>query len=240
MQGLIGIKLGMTQVYTKEGDMVAVTVVEVPTATVLALKTEAKDGYSAIKLVSGKVKERLLNRAEAGVFKKAGIAAGKHLAEFRVPKADGFEIGKQIDVSLFEEGKKVTITGTSKGRGFAGTIKRHNFGGLPATHGVSVSHRSPGSIGQRQTPGRVFKGKRMSGHMGVQRRTIENLQVVRVDAERNLLLIRGAVPGAPGGQVIVRPSIKAASQALRKRKPVAAKGAAPAKGAAAKAAPGKK
>ena len=138
-------------------------------------------------------------------------------------------VGSELKVDLFQVGQIVDVTGTTIGKGFAGTMKRHNFGGLPATHGVSVSHRSPGSIGQRQTPGRVFKGKRMSGHMGVQRRTIENLQVVRVDAERNLLLIRGAVPGAPGGEVIVRPSVKAARQAARKRKAPVAKAAAPGK-----------
>lgn len=203
MQGLIGIKLGMTQVYTKNGDMIAVTVVEVPTATILALKTEAKDGYSAIKLVSGKVKERLLNRAEAGVFKKAGIAAGKHLAEFRVPKVEGFEVGKQIDVSLFEEGKKVTITGTSKGRGFAGTIKRHKFQRGPETHG-SQNVRQPGSIGAHTYPGRTFPGQRMAGHHGDQTKTVKNLVVVLVDVEKNLLFVRGAVPGATNGKVIVR------------------------------------
>jgi large subunit ribosomal protein L3 len=153
------------------------------------------------------------------------VAPGRELVEFRLKGDEGAELapGGELKVDIFQEGQIVDVTGTTIGKGYAGVMKRHNFGGLPATHGVSVSHRSPGSIGQRQTPGRVFPGKRMSGHMGVERRTIENLQVVRVDAERNLLLIRGAVPGAPGGQVIVRPSVKAAARAAKK------KAAAPAK-----------
>jgi large subunit ribosomal protein L3 len=159
------------------------------------------------------------------------------MVEFRLAADEGTELaaGAELKVDLFQVGQIVDVTGTTTGKGFAGVMKRHNFGGMPATHGVSVSHRVPGSIGQRQTPGRVFKGKRMAGHMGVQRRTIENLQVVRVDAERNLLLIRGAVPGAPGGQVIVRPSVKALGQLRRKHKAPVAKGAA----AAGKAAPAK-
>src|SRR6185369_15943018 len=160
----------------------------------------------------------LLSKAVAGHYARANVAPGKALVEFRLSDSDKeeFKTGTEIKADLFKEGEKVDVTGTTIGKGFAGAMKRHNFAGLPATHGVSVSHRSPGSIGQRQTPGRVFLGKRMSGHMGVQRRTIENLEVVRVDAERNLLLIRGAVPGAEGGQVLVRTSLKAARLAKRK------------------------
>ena len=240
--GLVGRKAGMTRVFNDAGEAVPVTVIEALPNRVTQVRTAEADGYRAVQVAFGNRKASHLSKPQAGHYSKVKVAPGRALVEFRLTGEAGKDLaaGSELKVDLFQVGQIVDVTGTTTGKGFAGTIKRHNFGGLPATHGVSVSHRSPGSIGQRQTPGRVFKGKRMSGHMGVQRRTIENLQVVRVDAERNLLLIRGAVPGAPGGQVIVRPSIKAASQALRKRKPVAAKGAAPAKGAAAKAAPGKK
>ena len=240
--GLVGRKAGMTRVFTEAGETVPVTVIEALPNRVTQVRTVEADGYRALQVAVGDRKASHTNKALTGHYAKVKVAPGKALVEFRLKGEDLKDVaaGAELKVDAFEVGQVVDVTGTSIGKGFAGGMKRWNFGGLRATHGVSVSHRSPGSIGQRQTPGRVFKGKRMSGHMGVQRRTIENLQVVRVDAERNLLLIRGAVPGAPGGQVIVRPSIKAASQALRKRKPVAAKGAAPAKGAAAKAAPGKK
>ena len=175
------------------------------------------------------------NKPQAGHYAKVKVAPGQSLVEFRLSGDEGKDLqaGAEVKVDLFSAGQIVDVTGTTVGKGYAGVMKRHNFGGLPATHGVSVSHRSPGSIGQRQTPGRVFKGKRMAGRMGNERRTIENLQVVRVDAERNLLLIRGAVPGAPGGQVIVRPSVKAAAQAARKK-------IMPTKVAPAKTAPAKK
>jgi large subunit ribosomal protein L3 len=161
-----------------------------------------------------------LTKAQAGHYAKTKVAPGTAQREFRLTADDAakYQAGAEIKVDIFTAGQVVDVTGTTLGKGYAGVMKRHNFGGLPASHGVSVSHRSPGSIGQRQTPGRVFPGKRMSGHMGVDRRTIENLQVVRVDAERNLLLIRGAIPGPDGGEVIVRPSIKAIARAAKKQK----------------------
>ena len=171
-----------------------------------------------MQVTFGTRRPQLYSKAVTGHYAKANVAPGEALVEFRLADGDKIDLkpGAEVKVDLFKAGEWVDVTGTSIGKGFAGVMKRHNFAGLPATHGVSVSHRSPGSIGQRQTPGRVFKGRRMSGHMGVVRRTTENLKVVQVDAERNLLLIRGAVPGAEGGQVIVRPSLKAARRALRK------------------------
>ncbi|NBP08796.1 MAG: 50S ribosomal protein L3 [Gammaproteobacteria bacterium] len=215
--GLVGRKCGMTRVFTEAGESVPVTVIEVLPNRVTQVKSTDKDGYKAIQVT------------------KAGTAPGKSLVEFRLidKEGDGVAVGAEIKADHFQAGQVVDVTGTTIGKGFAGTMKRHNFGGHNATHGVSVSHRTPGSIGQRQTPGRVFQGKRMSGHMGVARRTTENLKVVEVDAERNLLLIRGAVPGAEGGEVIVRPSVKAARLAKRKRI-VPTKGAGQAKAAPAK------
>jgi large subunit ribosomal protein L3 len=182
------------------------------------VKAQDKDGYRAVQVTYGTRRPSLLSKAVAGHYARANVAPGKALVEFRLTAADKdeFTAGTEIKADLFKEGEKVDVTGTTMGKGFAGTMKRHNFGGMPATHGVSLTHRSPGSIGQRQTPGRVFKGRRMAGHMGVMRRTTENLKVVAVDLERNLLLIRGAVPGAEGGQVLVRPSLKAARRAKRK------------------------
>jgi large subunit ribosomal protein L3 len=204
---------------------VPVTVIEALPNRITQVRTTEVDGYRALQVAVGDRKASHLNKAQAGHYAKVKVAPGRELVEFRLKGDEGAELapGGELKVDIFQEGQIVDVTGTTIGKGYAGVMKRHNFGGLPATHGVSVSHRSPGSIGQRQTPGRVFPGKRMSGHMGVERRTIENLQVVRVDAERNLLLIRGAVPGAPGGQVIVRPSVKAAARAAKK------KAAAPAK-----------
>jgi large subunit ribosomal protein L3 len=171
-----------------------------------------------VQVTFGTRRPQLYSKAITGHYARANVAPGEALVEFRLADGDKIDLkpGAEVKVDLFKAGEWVDVTGTTIGKGFAGVMKRHNFAGLPATHGVSVSHRSPGSIGQRQTPGRVFKGRRMSGHMGVVRRTTENLKVVQVDAERNLLLIRGAVPGAEGGQVIVRPSLKAARRALRK------------------------
>jgi large subunit ribosomal protein L3 len=195
------------------------------------VRTTEVDGYRALQVAVGDRKASHLNKAQTGHYAKVKVAPGRAVVEFRLNGDEGAELaaGGELKVDLFQVGQIVDVTGTTIGKGYAGVMKRHNFGGLPATHGVSVSHRSPGSIGQRQTPGRVFLGKRMSGHMGVQRRTIENLQVVRVDAERNLLLIRGAVPGAPGGQVIVRPSVKATAKAAKKKVAAPVKGAAAAK-----------
>ncbi len=209
--GLVGRKRGMTRVFTEQGNSVPVTVVEVAPNRVTQIRTAEKDGYSAIQVTSGSKRTSLVNKPAAGHFAKAGVDAGEGLWEFRLEAGEGndLEVGAEITVQRFEVGQKVDVTGTSKGKGFAGVIKRYNFRMQDATHGNSLSHRAPGSIGQCQTPGRVFKGKKMAGHMGDERVTTQNLEVVRVDVERNLLLIRGAVPGAPGSHVFVRPSIKA-------------------------------
>jgi large subunit ribosomal protein L3 len=185
---------------------------------VTQVKAQDKDGYRAVQVTYGTRRPQLYSKAVTGHYARANVAPGKALVEFRLTEADKTELkaGAEIKADLFKEGEAVDVTGTTIGKGFAGTMKRHNFAGGMATHGNSLSHRAPGSIGQRQTPGRVFKGRRMSGHMGVVRRTTENLRVVQVDLARNLLLIRGAVPGAEGGQVIVRPSLKAARRAKRK------------------------
>jgi large subunit ribosomal protein L3 len=216
--GLVGRKAGMTRVFTDAGETVPVTVIEVLPNRVTQVKAQDKDGYRAVQVTYGTRRPQLYSKAVIGHYARANVAPGKALVEFRLTDADKTELkaGAEIKADLFKEGEAVDVTGTTIGKGFAGVMKRHNFGGMPATHGVSLTHRSPGSIGQRQTPGRVFKGRRMSGHMGVVRRTTENLKVVQVDLERNLLLIRGAVPGAEGGQVIVRPSLKAARRAKRK------------------------
>jgi len=216
--GLVGRKAGMTRVFTEAGETVPVTVIEVLPNRVTQLKSDEADGYRAVQLTFGTRRPQLLSKAVAGHFGKASVAPGRGLLEFRLAKNEGGDLkpGAELRADLFKAGEAVDVTGTTIGKGFAGTIKRHNFAGGYASHGNSLSHRAPGSIGQRQTPGRVFKGKRMSGHMGVVRRTIENLRVVEVDAERNLLLVRGAVPGAEGANLIVRPSLKAARRANRK------------------------
>ena len=209
--GLVGRKKGMTRVFSEDGTSVPVTVVEVSPNRVTQVRTSEADGYAAIQVTSGTRRTSLVNRPLAGHFAKAGVEAGDGLWEFRLDAGEGDElqVGAEIAVGHFEVGQRVDVTGTSKGKGFAGVIKRHNFRMQDATHGNSLSHRAPGSIGQCQTPGCVFKGKKMAGRMGGERVTTQNLEVVRVDAERNLLLIRGAVPGAPGGHVFVRPSSKA-------------------------------
>ena len=229
--GLVGRKRGMTRIFTEAGETVPVTVVEVLPNRVTQVKSQEKDGYRAVQVTYGTRRPQLYSKAVAGHFAKANVAPGKALVEFRLRADETSELkaGSELKADLFKAGEPVDVTGTTIGKGFAGTMKRHNFGGLPATHGVSVSHRSPGSIGQRQTPGRVFKGRRMSGHMGVVRRTTENLRIVEVDLERNLLLVRGAVPGAEGGQVIVRPSLKAARRAKRKTVAPTKTGSAPSK-----------
>lgn len=215
--GLVGRKVGMTRVFTDAGETVPVTVIEALPNRVTQVKTVDTDGYRALQVAYGARKPSHLSKSLAGHYAKVKVAPGQSLVEFRLPDSDAkaYEPGVELKVDMFADGQLVDVAGTTIGKGYAGTMKRHNFGGGPASHGHSVTHRAPGSIGQRQTPGRVFPGKRMSGHMGVERRTIENLQVVRVDAQRNLLLIRGAVPGAPGGEVFVRPSVKAARQAAR-------------------------
>lgn len=207
--GIVGIKRGMTRVFTEDGVSIPVTVVEADPNRIAQLKTTDVDGYEAVQITTGSRKANRITKAEAGHFKKAGVEAGRGLWEFRVNSLDGFEVGGEVKVDIFEAGQKVDVTGTSKGKGYAGAIKRWNFRGQDSTHGNSLSHRAPGSIGQNQTPGRVFKGKKMSGHMGAERVTVQTLEVVRVDAERNLLLIKGAVPGATGGDVVVRPAEKA-------------------------------
>jgi large subunit ribosomal protein L3 len=216
--GLVGRKAGMTRVFTEAGETIPVTVIEALPNRITQVRTTETDGYRAVQVAFGERKASHLNKPLTGHYAKVKVAPGQKLVEFRLNDGEGEDLapGAEIKVDLFTPGQIVDVTGTTTGKGFAGTMKRHNFAGGYASHGASVVHRAPGSIGQRQTPGRVFNGKRMAGHMGDQRRTIENLQVVRVDAERNLLLIRGAVPGAPGGQVIVRPSVKAAAKARRK------------------------
>jgi large subunit ribosomal protein L3 len=208
--GLIGIKRGMTRVYTEDGKAVPVTVVEVDPNRVTSVKSVESHGYRAVQVTAGSRHRNRINRAEAGVFAKAGTSAGRDLWEFRLDDGEGTELqnGAELKVDVFTQGQYVDVTGVTIGKGFAGTIKRHNFSMGDATHGNSLSHRAPGSIGQRQTPGRVIKGKRMSGHMGNVQRTTQRLQVVRIDAERNLLMIKGAVPGAKGGDVLVKPTVK--------------------------------
>ena len=209
MIGLVGRKVGMTRVFTEEGVSIPVTVVEVEANRVAQVKTLENDGYTAIQVTAGAKKASRVSKPEAGHFAKAGVEAGRGLWEFRLESGEEFEVGAELTVELFNEIKKVDVTGTSKGKGFQGAVKRWNFRTQDMTHGNSLSHRAPGSIGQCQTPGRVFKGKKMAGHMGAERVTTQNLEIVRVDAERNLLLIKGAVPGSIGGNVIVKPAVKA-------------------------------
>lgn len=208
--GLVGRKCGMTRVFTDDGVSIPVTVIEAQPNRVTQVKTVEIDGYRALQVSAGTVKPSRVSRPRAGHFAKAKVEAGDTLVEFRVPddEAADVAIGAEFKVDLFAAGQKVDVIGTSIGKGFAGTVKRHNFRTQDATHGNSLAHRAPGSIGQNQTPGRVFKGKKMAGHMGSVRRTAQNLEVVRVDAERNLILVQGAVPGHKGGRVIVRPAIK--------------------------------
>jgi large subunit ribosomal protein L3 len=208
--GLIGRKRGMTRVFTEQGDSVPVTVIEVSPNRITQVKTVETDGYSALQVTIGTKRNSLVNKPEAGHYSKAGVEAGQGLWELRLAEEDGTDLqaGAELNVEQFEAGQKVDVTGTSIGKGFAGVVKRHNFRMQDATHGNSLSHRAPGSIGQCQTPGRVFKGKKMAGQMGNARVTTQNLEVVKIDAERNLLLIKGAVPGAKNGPVTVRPSVK--------------------------------
>ena len=205
--GIVGTKAGMTRVFTEEGQSVAVTVVQVAANRITQVKTPETDGYSAIQITFGEKKASRVSKPEAGVFAKASVEAGRGLMEFRTEEA--FEAGQELTVERFEAGQKVDVTGTSKGKGFQGGVKRWNFRTQDATHGNSLSHRAPGSIGQCQTPGRVWKGKKMAGHMGAVQVTTQSLEVVRVDAENGLLLIKGAVPGATGSEVIVKPAVKA-------------------------------
>jgi large subunit ribosomal protein L3 len=209
--GLIGKKAGMTRVFTEAGESVPVTVIEVDPNRVTQVKTVEVDGYRALQVTTGKRRASRVTKPMAGHFAKANTEAGRGLWEFRLTdgEGEGIEVGAELKVDVFQAGQKVDVAGTSIGKGFQGGVKRHHFRTQDATHGNSLSHRVLGSIGQNQTPGRVFKGKKMAGHMGNVRRTTQSLEVVRVDAERNLLLVKGAVPGSEGGDVIIKPSVKA-------------------------------
>jgi len=209
--GIVGRKCGMTRVFTEDGESIPVTVIEAQPNRITQVKTVETDGYRALRVTAGAKKPSRVSKPLAGHFAKAKVEAGDLMTEFRLDDADDgeFETGGELKVDLFAEGQKVDVIGTSIGKGFAGGVKRHHFSMQDATHGNSLAHRAPGSIGQNQTPGRVFKGKKMAGHMGNVRRTAQNLVVVRVDTDRNLLLIKGAVPGHAGGKVIVRPAVKA-------------------------------
>ena len=210
MIGLIGRKVGMTRVFTEDGVSIPVTVIEIEDNRVTQVKTLENDGYSAIQVTTGTKKASRVTKPEAGHFVKAGVEAGRGLWEFRTEgESQEFTLGQEINVDIFTDVKKVDVTGTSKGKGFQGGVKRWNFRTQDATHGNSLSHRVLGSIGQNQTPGRVFKGKKMAGHLGAERVTVQSLEVVRVDAERKLLLVKGAVPGATNSDVIVKPAVKA-------------------------------
>lgn len=209
--GLVGRKSGMTRVFSENGSSIPVTVIEVEPNRITQVKTLSSDGYDAVQVSVGSRRSSRVTKSLSGHYAKAGAEAGRGLWEFRAGD-EGYELGGELDVSLFGEGQKVDVTGVSKGKGFAGAVKRWNFRTQDASHGNSLSHRAPGSIGQCQTPGRVFKGKKMSGHMGAEKVTVQNLEVVRVDKERNLLLIKGAVPGAPGGDLIVRHAVKTRSK----------------------------
>ena len=208
--GSVGRKCGMTRVFTDDGISSPVTVIEAQPNRITQVKTVETDGYRALQVTAGSKKPSRVSKPQAGHFAAAKVEAGDLITEFRLEDADGgdFETGGELKVDRFEEGQKVDVIGTSIGKGFAGTVKRHNFRTQDATHGNSLAHRAPGSIGQNQTPGRVFTGQQMSGHRGTVRRPVQHLEVVRVDAERTLLLIKGAVPGHSGGKVIVRPAVK--------------------------------
>lgn len=208
MIGLVGRKIGMTRIFTEDGVSIPVTVIEVEANRITQVKLVDTDGYNAIQVTTGSKKASRVNKPEAGHFAKAGVEAGRGLWEFRFEEGE-FTVGQNIDVTLFNEVKKVDVTGTSKGKGFAGVTKRWNFRTQDNSHGNSLAHRGHGSIGQNQTPGKVFKGKKMAGHLGNERVTVQSLDVVRVDAERKLLLVKGAVPGAINGDLIVKPAIKA-------------------------------
>ena len=209
--GLIGRKVGMTRIFTEDGVSIPVTVIEATPNRVTQLRTDETDGYTALQVTAGDKKASRVNKAAAGHFAKAGVEAGRGLWEFRLDnnEGEGIEVGSEITVEIFAETKMVDVVGTSKGKGFQGAIKRWNFSHQRNTHGNSLSHRAPGSIGQNQSPGKVFKGKKMAGQMGNKRVTMQSLDVVRVDTENNLLLVKGTVPGAPGGDVIIKVAVKA-------------------------------
>jgi len=216
--GLVGRKAGMTRVFTDAGEAQPVTVIEALPNRIVQVKDSKADGYRAVQVTFATRRASRLTKPVAGHYAKPGVIPGEQLVEFRLAEGEGADLktGAELKVDLFKEGQVVDVTGTTIGKGYAGVMKRHGFAGGFASHGASVVHRAPGSIGQRQTPGRVFPGKRMAGRMGGERRTEENLKVVQVDLERNLLLVSGSVPGSPGGRVVIRPSVKAAAQKRRK------------------------
>jgi len=207
--GVVGRKAGMTRIFTEDGASIPVSVIEVAPNRITQIKTVESDGYQAVQVTTGTRRANRVNKPMAGHFAKAGVEAGRGLWEFRVDELGELEVGGEINVGIFEEGQKVDVRGRSIGKGFQGGVKRHNFSMQDATHGNSISHRSNGSIGMCQTPGRVIKGKKMSGHMGDVKVTTQNLELVRVDTERGLLLVKGSIPGAKGGDVIVQPAVKA-------------------------------
>jgi large subunit ribosomal protein L3 len=209
--GLVGRKVGMTRVFTDDGDSLPVTVLEVAGNRVTQIKTPDTDGYSAVQVTFGKRRASRVTKPMAGHFGKAGVEGGTILREFRVPAGElaGFQVGGKVGVDIFQVGQKVDVSGTSIGKGFAGVIKRHHFSSNRASHGNSISHNRPGSTGQNQSPSKVFPGKRMAGHLGAVSRTVPNLEIVRIDAERGLLLVRGSVPGHEGGHIVVKPAAKA-------------------------------
>ncbi len=209
--GVVGRKCGMTRVFTEIGESVPVTVIELEANRVTQVKTTATDGYNALQVTVGESRPTRINKARAGHFAKAGVGPGRGLWEFRILESEleGVSVGDEIKADIFHQGQKVDVAGTTIGKGFAGGVKRHNFRMQDATHGNSLAHRAPGSIGQCQTPGRVFKGKRMAGHMGNVRVTIPNLEIVSVDTERNIVLVKGAIPGSKSGDVVITPAVKA-------------------------------
>ena len=206
--GIVGIKRGMTRVFTEDGASIPVTVIEATPNRITQMKSEESDGYMAIQVTTGSVKASRVNKPAAGHFSKASVEAGRKMWEFRTSDTGDLNVGDSLTVELFTEGQKVDVAGQSKGKGFQGVVKRYNFQTQDMTHGNSLSHRAPGSIGQCQTPGRVFKGKKMAGHMGSVRVTTQSLEIVKIDQENNLLLVKGAVPGAKGGDIIVTPAVK--------------------------------
>ena len=208
--GLVGRKVGMTRIFTDDGDSLPVTVLDVSDNRITQIKTQAGDGYSAVQVAFGKRRASRVNKALAGHLAKAGVEAGHVLKEFRVPETEvaNLKVGGKIGVDVFQVGQMVDVTGVSKGKGFAGAIKRHNFSSQRASHGNSASHNAPGSTGQAQDPGRIFPGKRMAGHLGDEQKTVQRLKIVRIDTERQLLLVRGAVPGSRGRDIVVHPTRK--------------------------------
>ena len=211
--GLVGRKCGMTRVFTDEGDSIPVSVVQILSNRITRVLNKESDGYSAVQVTTGEKKNSRVNKSKAGEFSKAGVDAGRGLWEFRLESDSDLEVGNDLPLELFEPGQKIDVCGRSIGKGFAGVIKRYNFQMQDATHGNSLSHRAPGSIGQCQTPGRVVKGKKMAGHMGNRQVTTQNLEVVRVDVEKSIVLIKGAIPGAKNGDIVMTPAIKQKNKA---------------------------